>query len=119
MELLISLPAILVAAALCLLTILLSAWIPARRAAAFPLSTPIRQSMDIHIRPRQVKTSSLSRRLFGFEGMLALKNFRRNRRRYRTTVFSLTISIVLVSHRLLVYLVSDPGKSNIDGGNEL
>ena len=95
LELMISLPAVLAAAALCLFTILLSAWIPARRASRLSAIDAIRQSADIQIRPRQVKTSSLSRRLFGFEGMLALKNFRRNRRRYRTTVFSLTISIVL------------------------
>ena len=33
--------------------------------------------------------------LFGIEGELALKNLKRNRRRYRATLFSLFISIVL------------------------
>jgi putative ABC transport system permease protein len=34
-------------------------------------------------------------RLFGFEGALASKNIKRNRKRYRTTVFSIVISVTL------------------------
>jgi len=37
-----------------------------------------------------VKTSKLVYKLFGFEGMIASKNFKRNRRKYRTTVVSLS-----------------------------
>ena len=42
-----------------------------------------------------MKTSRLTRRLFGFEGEIALKNLKRNRGRYRTTLLSLTVSVVL------------------------
>ena len=77
------------------LIILISAYLPAKRAAATSPIEAIRQSADIKIKGKTVKTSRLTRFLFGIEGELALKNLKRNRRRYRTTVFSLFISIVL------------------------
>ena len=77
------------------LIILISAYVPANRAAAISPIEAIRQSADIKIKGRTVKTSRLTRFLFGIEGELALKNLKRHRRRYRTTVFSLFISIVL------------------------
>jgi len=77
------------------LIILLSAYLPARIAARISPIDAIRLSTDIKIRGKSVRTSWLTRRVFGIEGDLALKNLRRNRRRYRATVFSLVISIVL------------------------
>lgn len=44
---------------------------------------------------RQVKTSRLTRRIFGFEGELALKNLKRNKKSYRITIISLTLSFTL------------------------
>ncbi|WP_461368643.1 ABC transporter permease [Candidatus Darwinibacter acetoxidans] len=85
------------------LIILISAYLPAKRAAAASPIEAIRQSADIKIKGKTVKTSRLTRFLFGIEGELALKNLKRQRRRYRTTVFSLFISIVLfVSFSTLV-----------------
>lgn len=91
----VSVPAIVIAAVVGLLTVLISAYIPARRAARLSAIEAIRQTDDIRLRARQVKTPRFIRRLFGMEGDLALKNFKRNRRRYRATVFSLFISVVL------------------------
>ncbi len=77
-------------------TILLSAWIPARRAARVSPIDAIRQSDAIEEgKPLNLRTSPLIRRMFGFEGDLALKSLQRDRKRYRTTVFSLMISIIL------------------------
>lgn len=84
-----------VAAAVGLLTALISAWLPARRAVRRPAIESIRQSADIAIRSSQVRTSKLTYRLFGFEGLLASKNFKRNRKQYRATVLSLFMSLVL------------------------
>jgi putative ABC transport system permease protein len=42
-----------------------------------------------------VKTSGLTRALFGFEATVALKNLKRSRKKYRATIVSLVISIVL------------------------
>ncbi len=77
------------------LIIFISVYIPARRAAATSPIEAIRLSADIRINRKTLKTSRLTRRLFGVEGELALKNLKRNRRRYKATVFSLFISIVL------------------------
>jgi len=77
------------------LTIFLSAFIPARRAARISPIDAIRLTTDIQFKGRQLRTSRLTRRLFGIEGELALKNLKRQRKRYRATVFSLFISIVL------------------------
>jgi putative ABC transport system permease protein len=90
-----SLPAIIIAAAVGALTILISAYIPARRAVRKSAIDIIRQSEDIKVAPKTVRTPKFVGRLFGLEGALALKNFRRNRRRYRSTVVSLFVSVVL------------------------
>src|SRR5690606_31760408 len=77
------------------LTIFLSAFIPAARAARITPIEAIRLTTDINIKGKKLRTSRLSRMLFGIEGELALKNLKRHRKRYRATVFSLFISIVL------------------------
>lgn len=90
-----SFPALAIAIGISLLTILISAWIPVKRAVKKSAIDSIRQSSDIAIRPGRVKTSRLTEKLFGFEGMLATKNYKRNRKKYRATVISLFLSIVL------------------------
>lgn len=86
---------ILIAVGIGLITILISAMIPARKAVKIPAIQAIRQNNDVKIKANKVRTSPLVYRLFHFEGMLASKNFKRNRRKYRATVISLFISIVL------------------------
>ncbi|MBE5967390.1 MAG: ABC transporter permease [Lachnospiraceae bacterium] len=95
LSLAVSVPAIIVAVIVALITILLSVYIPARRSRKVSAMDAIRQTSDIKLAARQVKTSKLVRKLFGMEGDLALKNFKRNRGRYRTTVISLFVSVVL------------------------
>lgn len=90
-----SVPALLIAAAISLFTIFVSAYLPARRAARRPVIEAIRQNNDVKIEPRKLRTSRLAGKLFGFEGTVAAKNYKRNRRKYRATVFSLFISVVL------------------------
>lgn len=87
--------AMAMAAAFSALTIFISAYIPARRASRISAIEAIRQTSDIKLKRRAVKTSPLTRKIFGFTAELGLKNLKRNRGRYRATVFSLLISIVL------------------------
>ncbi|MFZ2256598.1 MAG: FtsX-like permease family protein [Clostridiaceae bacterium] len=87
--------ALLFAALLGLITVLLSAYLPARKAAKKSAIDSIRQSDTIKMSPKQVKTSKLAYKFFGFDGMIAAKNFKRNKRKYRATVASLFMSIVL------------------------
>jgi putative ABC transport system permease protein len=76
-------------------TILISTFIPAKRASNISAIDAIRQTADIKLSNKEVKTSKLTRMLFGIEGDLGLKNLKRNKSRYKATVFSLIISIVL------------------------
>ncbi len=77
-------------------TILLSAWIPARRASRVSPIEAIRQSGEIQEGvPLNLRTSPLIRRVFGFEGELALKSLQRDRKKYLTTLLSLMLSIIL------------------------
>ena len=87
--------ALLLAASVCLVTTLISAAIPARRAIRISPIDSIRQSDDVKLTSREVRTSRLTQKLFGFEGTMAAKNFKRNRRRYRSTVVSLFLSVSL------------------------
>lgn len=86
---------IFVAVGVSALTIFISAYIPARKASKISAIDAIRQTQDIKLTRKQVKTSKLIRNLFGFEAEIGLKNLKRNKRRYTATVFSLVISIVL------------------------
>ena len=86
---------VLVAAALAFLTVLVSAAIPARKAMRIPVIEAIRQNNEIRVPNKKLHTPRFLYKLFGMEGTLADKNFRRNRRKYRATVISLFVSIVL------------------------
>ncbi|WP_047374514.1 ABC transporter permease [Exiguobacterium sp. ZOR0005] len=76
-------------------TIFISCYLPARRASKISAIDAIRQSQDVRLTSKNVKTSKLVRRIFGLEAEIGLKNTKRNRKRYLATVFSLVISIVL------------------------
>ena len=86
---------IVAAIILAAVTIFISSWIPAARASKITPIDSIRQNKDIKLSRRQVKTSRLTRRLFGFEGELALKNLKRNKKSYRITIISLVLSFAL------------------------
>ena len=95
MRLCVSWQAVVIAAVIALVTVLISAWIPSKRATRVSAVEAIRQSMDIKVSDRPVRTSKLSYKLFGLPGVLAGKHYKRNRKKYRTTVVSLFMSIVL------------------------
>ncbi|WP_125144158.1 ABC transporter permease [Clostridium transplantifaecale] len=91
----ISIPAICAAAVISMITILISAYIPARKAARTPVMECISQTNEIKVDPGAVKTPKFAGKIYGLEGTLALKNFKRNKGRYRSIVLSLTLSVVL------------------------
>ncbi len=95
LALVVSPPAVALAAAIALVTILISAYIPAKKAAAVPVMDCIRQTGEIKVEAKAVKVSRFAERALGLEAILALKNFRRNRKRYRSIVLSLVLSVVL------------------------
>lgn len=74
--------------------ILLSAYLPAKRASRVTPIEAIRQNDDIKIK-RKIKTKKWVQKFFGVEGDIAHKNMQRNKKKYRITTASLVISIVL------------------------
>lgn len=72
-----------------------SAFIPSRKASKVSPIEAIRQNDDIKINKKKIRTSKLVLKLFGIEGEIALKNIKRNKKKYRVTIVSLFISIVL------------------------
>lgn len=78
-----------------IVTILISAFIPARRASKITPIEAIRLNDDIKIKSKKLKTNKLVKKVFGIEGEIALKNIKRNKKKYRITIISLFISIVM------------------------
>ncbi|CAG9610146.1 ABC transporter permease [Pseudoneobacillus rhizosphaerae] len=86
---------ILVSCIISIVTIFISTYLPARKASKVSAIDAIRQTQDVKLSGKAVKTSKLVRKIFGIEAEIGLKNMKRNKKRYRATVFSLVISIVL------------------------
>jgi putative ABC transport system permease protein len=91
----INIPLLIVGVIVVLVSTILSAAIPALRASKVSPIDLVRQSSDIKVKKNKVKGSRLLTKLFGAEGMLASKNYSRNRRKYRATIVSLSVSIIL------------------------
>lgn len=89
---------LVISAAAGLLTILISAAVPAIRAARISPMVAIRQNQDIKEPKRHMRRSlkkGLAGNLLGAGGLLAHRNIRRNKKSYRVISFSLAISLFL------------------------
>ncbi|MGL5347946.1 MAG: ABC transporter permease [Peptostreptococcaceae bacterium] len=84
---------ILLSALLVLATIFIAVMIPAIKAAKISPLEAIRNTGDFKF--KKVKSSKLVKLIFKTEGVLAYKNIKRNRRRYRSIVISMIVSIVI------------------------
>lgn len=78
-----------------ILVIFISAFIPSKRAGRVSPIEAIRQNDDIKINKKKIKVNKIIQKIFGIEGEIALKNIKRNKKKYRVTIVSLFISIVL------------------------
>jgi putative ABC transport system permease protein len=86
---------IALAALLAFVTIFLSAYLPAAKAAKLPAIEAIRGNKEVAYKAKKIRSSKLMRLLFGVEGELAAKSMKRSRRSYRATVITLSASVVL------------------------
>ena len=78
-----------------ILVIFISAYLPARRSSKISPIVAIRGNDDIKISKKEIRTPKFICRIFGIEGDIAFKNIKRNKKKYRITVISLFISIVM------------------------
>ena len=91
----ISVPAIFAAAALAAVTVFLSARQSAKKASKVTPLSAIRANDSIRIGKREMKCPRLIRKVFGIGGKVAYRNLRRARRKYRTTVISIVVSVAV------------------------
>lgn len=91
----VSVVAILIAVAIAIVMIYISSLIPAKKAQKVSPMEAIREAKDTKLEAKKLRTSKLFRKVFGIEGEIARKNLKRSRKKYRITVFSIFISIVL------------------------
>lgn len=109
---------VIVACIVSVATIFISTFLPARKASRISAIDGIRQTQDIKLTGKTVKTSKLVRKIFGMEAEIGLKNLKRNKRRYQATVFSLVISIVLfLSVSFFTSNISKSAEMSQDAGN--
>lgn len=85
------------AALLALATVLISAWLPARKAAKQSAIASVRGQNDVSVRLGRSHPlrERLVARLFGPEGLLAQKTLARSRQTFRTTTAALAVAVVL------------------------
>lgn len=83
-------------AALSFVAVLFSAISPARKASRITAIEAVRGSSVLRGEEQSRRSHGrLTGALFGYIGLLAAKNIRRNRKRYRTTILSVILSITL------------------------
>lgn len=75
------------------ITIYFSALKSARRASKLSPMVAIRNSEDIKIKSKKLRTPKYIKSLFGVGGVISYKNLKRNKKKYRTTVISIVISV--------------------------
>lgn len=90
-----SVPAFLCAGVIAAVTVFLSVLIPAKRATKVAPITAIRQTQDYQIPKKGLKSSKLTAKIWGLPGLMAQKYYAVSKHKYRATVISLTISVVL------------------------
>ena len=76
-------------------TIYLSAIASAIKAARVSPIEQLRNSKEIKIKNKQLKTPKIIKKIFKTGGVLAYKNLKRSKKKYRTTVISITVSIFI------------------------
>ena len=85
--------AILVAVILGFVTIYFSALRSAFKASKVSPIDSIRNSSNIKIKAKKVKSPKAIKKIFGIGGDISYKNLKRNKKKYRTTVISIILSV--------------------------
>lgn len=84
---------IIVSSILGLVTIYFSSIFSAKKASKVSPIENLRNSKDVKMTSRKLKTPKIIEKIFKTGGILAYKNLKRSKKKYRTTVISLAVSI--------------------------
>ncbi len=86
---------VIVAVLLGIVTIYLSAIRSARKASKISPIDSIRNSSNIKIKAKKVRSPKIIKKIFGMGGDISYKNLKRNKKKYRTTVISIVVSVAV------------------------
>ena len=87
--------AITISVILAIITIFFSAKKSAKRAAKVSPIEAIRSNEDIKIKSKKLRSPKIIKKIFGVGGDIAYKNLKRNKKKYRTTVISIVVSVAI------------------------
>lgn len=91
----VSLPAVAISVVLGILTVYLSALGCARKASTISPISAMRGQADVKNGRKNYRDVKLIRRVWGVGGVIAKRSMQRNKRKYRTTVVSITICSII------------------------
>ena len=77
------------------LTIFISLYIPAKKASGITPIDAIRQKDDFKLKAKKIRSPRLIRAVFGYEGEIANKSLKRNRRKTNMITASIALSVIL------------------------
>ena len=89
-----ALPAFGCACVVAVVTVLISAWLPLKKAMKLDPISSIRQNGDYQI-PKRLRRGNITRKFFGMPGLMSAKYYSVSRKKYRSTVISLTLSVII------------------------
>ena len=89
----ISLISIIISIILGIITIYFSAFRSAKKASKVSPIDSIRNSANIKIDSKKIRSPKIIKKIFGMGGEISFKNLKRNKKKYRTTVISIVVSV--------------------------
>lgn len=84
---------ILISIILGIVTVYLSCLSATRKAKKITPLEAIKSSNDIKIKSKKIKSPKIIKKIFGVGGVIAYKNLKRSKKKYRTTVISIAMSV--------------------------
>ena len=84
---------ILISIILGIVTVYLACLSAARKAKKITPLEAIKSSNDIKIKSKKIKSPKIIKKIFGVGGVIAYKNLKRSKKKYRTTVISIAMSV--------------------------
>jgi len=86
---------IIIAVILVIMTIFISALLPAIKSSRISIIEAIKNSEQIKLKSKKIKAPKYIKKLFGIGGTISYKNMKRNKKKYRKVIIAISISVFL------------------------